>query len=159
MQALPVSPFTLQKCYRELITRVIKEGHIKWKHQNKQLSESGELTPRPWSPKSCTLTAVPTPHKRKRDVAWSTKRITETNMQKILHKVIHTTHTITENIKISAPSGQGDKTGGSSSEGECVGGGTISWDGDRGPREIQAPAEYQPHIDIGAGMMMGIFIQ
>ena len=32
-----------------------------------------------------------------------------------------------------------------------MGGGTGSWDGDRGSREIQAPAEAQPHIDIGTG--------
>jgi hypothetical protein len=27
MQTLPITPFNRKKCYRELITRVIKEGH------------------------------------------------------------------------------------------------------------------------------------
>ena len=146
MQGLPVPPFTLKKCYRDIITGVIKEGHKRWTHRNTQLSESGDLTPRPWSPKARTLTTAPSSQKRKRDVAWSSQRITETNMQKILHKF---THTSTKDTK--TPSGQVDKTGGESSEGECVGGGMGSWDGDRGPREIQEPAEDQPHIEIGTG--------
>ena len=102
MQALPVPPFTLKKCYREIITRIIKEGHKRWNHRNTQLSESGDLTPRPWSPKPRTLTTAPSSHKRKRDVAWSTQRITETNMQKILHKF---THTSTKDTKHSLRSG------------------------------------------------------
>jgi hypothetical protein len=124
MQALPVPPVTRKKCYRELITKVIKEGHERWKHRNKQLSDSGELTLRTWSPKSRILITVPTPHKRKQDVAWSTQRITETNMQKTLHNFIHTTHTNTENIKTSIPSGHGDKTEGKAAKGNV-------WAGER----------------------------
>ena len=42
MKILPVPSFTRKKCYRELIARIIKEGHNRWKLRNTQLSESGD---------------------------------------------------------------------------------------------------------------------
>jgi hypothetical protein len=154
MQALPVPPFTRKKCYRELITRIIKEGHNRWKHRNTQLSESGELTPHLWSPKPRTLTTLPSPHKRKRDVAWSTQRITETTMQKILHNFTYTAHTHTEDTTETTSSAPDDGSGGggSGSLGKCgdregeagaVGGGSA---------EIQPTMELlTPHIQTGLG--------
>ena len=110
---------------QESSKKVTNDGIIAINNSQSQV----DLTPRPWSPKPRTLTTAPTSHKRKRDVAWSAQRITETNMQKILHKF---THTSTKDTKSSTPSGQVDITGGESSEGECVGGGTGSWDGEGG---------------------------
>ena len=93
MLALPVPPFTLQKCYRELIRRVLKEAHKRWKHRNTQLSQSGDLVDHVWTPSTRTFKAPPTsPRKRKRDIQWSTNRLTETRMQHILHDYTHTQH-------------------------------------------------------------------
>ena len=150
MQALPVPPFTRKKCYRELITRVIKEGHSRWTHRNKQLSESGALTPHLWSPKPRTLVTPPSPHKRKRDVAWSTQRITETNMQKLLHKFTHTVHTITDDIKQTPLLAQGERSGGSVSEEECEGRGKGTWGRERWVRGDPVVCGVQPHSDTGA---------
>jgi hypothetical protein len=70
------------------------------------------LTPHPWSPKPRTLTTLSSPHKRKRDVPWSTQRITETTMQKILHNFTHTAHTHTEDATETTSPAQDDESGG-----------------------------------------------
>ena len=55
MQALPVPPFRLKKCYGELIQRVLKDAHKRWKHRNTQLSQSVDLVDHVWTP--CTRTS------------------------------------------------------------------------------------------------------
>jgi hypothetical protein len=93
MLALPVPPFTLQKCYRELIRRVLKEAHKRWKHRNTQLLQSRDLVDHAWIPSTRTFKVPPTsPRKRKRDIQWSATRLTETRMQHILHDYTHTQH-------------------------------------------------------------------
>jgi hypothetical protein len=93
MQALSIQFFTCKKCYRELVARVIKECHKRWKYRNTQLADAGELTPHPWFPKPHVhkLATPHPPHKRKRDVAWSTQRSAKTYMQKILYNFTHCT--------------------------------------------------------------------
>jgi hypothetical protein len=91
MLALPVPPFTLQKCYRKLIRRVLKEAHKRWKHRNTQLFQSVDLVDHVWTPSTRTFKVAPTsPRKRKRDIQWATNRLTETRMQHILHDYTHT---------------------------------------------------------------------
>ena len=127
MQALPIPSFTRKKCYRELIARIIKEGHTRWKLRNTQLSESGDLNPHLWSPKPRTLTSLPSPHKRKRDVAWSIQRITETNMQKLLHNYTFTAHLPAVDTTEENPLSQDEGSGGSGNSGEWG-----EWEGDSG---------------------------
>jgi hypothetical protein len=115
MQALPVPSFTRKKCYRELIARIIKESYTRWKLRNTQLSEAGDLTPHLWSPKLRTHTSLPSPHKRKRDVTWSIRRITETNMQKLLHNYTYTAHPHAADTTEITSLTQGDGSGGSGS--------------------------------------------
>ena len=127
MQALPVPSFTRKKCYRELIARIIKEGYTRWKLRNTQLSESGDLNPHLWSPKPRTLTSLPSPHKRKRDVTWSIQRITETNMQKLLHNYTFTAHLPAVDTTELNPLSQDEGSGGSGNLGEWG-----EWEGDSG---------------------------
>ena len=113
--------------YRELIARIIKEGYTRWKLRNTQLSESGDLNPHLWSPKPRTLTSLPSPHKRKRDVTWSIQRITETNMQKLLHNYTYTAHLPAVDTTELNPLSQDEGSGGSGNSGEWG-----EWEGDSG---------------------------
>jgi hypothetical protein len=110
MRALPVPPFTLRKCYRDLIHRVLKEPYKRWTHRNTQLSQSNELADYTWTARTRTPKAPPTsPSKRKRDIYWSTTRLTETRMQHVLRDYLQTEHTNHPQSTPNTGSTQGDR--------------------------------------------------
>ena len=90
MLALPIPFFTLQKCYRELIRRILKEAHKRWRHRNTQLKQSGHIVDHDWVPRTHSpKVTTSSPRKRKRDIQWTINRLTETRMQHIIHDYIH----------------------------------------------------------------------
>jgi hypothetical protein len=92
------------------IHRVLKESYKRWTHRNTQLSQSGELADYSWIPRTHTLKAPTTsPSKLKRDIYWSTTRLTETRMQHVLRDYIHTKHTNHLQNTPNTGSTQGDR--------------------------------------------------
>jgi hypothetical protein len=115
MLALPIPFFTLQKCYRELIRRVLKEAHKRWRHQNTQLKQSGHIVDHDWVPRTHSPKAITTsPRKRKRDIHWTINRLTETRMQHIIHDYIHNPTQKPINNTHHSDINSGESSGGSS---------------------------------------------
>ena len=115
MLALPIPFFTLQKCYRELIRRVLKEAHKRWRHRNTQLKQSGHIVDHDWVPRTHSPKAITTsPRKRKRDIHWTINRLTETRMQHIIHDYIHNPTQKPINNTHHSDINSGENSGGSS---------------------------------------------